>query len=269
MDQHANYAVRDYGMAMLQPLPQHALVLCQGDLISNPLIYLTRCEGIRPDVQVIDESLLTYRWSGRLVAARYPNVILPGVRYFPGEKDAYDIRQLLDANYAQQPIFIYGGYHAGDLSTNGHYDLWPLGIGDRVVRTGEPVDFSRWLKESAAALPSYTPPDPRWYGDDTWEYVVYSDYWIARHRRAYRMLTEAIAHPDLKLLEATRQELEEIVRSFPEAPAYVYKNLGLVYSRLIGQRADASTRMVQEWRHYLSMDPQDDPDIAAIRQAVK
>ena len=46
------YFLRDFGAAMLAPLPPRARLIVMGDLLTFTLRYLQRCEGVRPDVQV-------------------------------------------------------------------------------------------------------------------------------------------------------------------------------------------------------------------------
>jgi hypothetical protein len=41
----------DYGKAILSPLPLAARLIVKGDVITNSVRYLQRCEGFRSDVQ--------------------------------------------------------------------------------------------------------------------------------------------------------------------------------------------------------------------------
>src|SRR5262249_43343570 len=77
LDQHANWAVRQYAEALLKPLPQGALMFSKGDIQSHPMRYVQVCEGYRTDVRVLDRPLLSYPWTRRVVNKYYPDVRLP------------------------------------------------------------------------------------------------------------------------------------------------------------------------------------------------
>ena len=65
------------GRGMLASLPERAVVFVQGDLLHNALAYTTGVEGLRPDVTVVDQELLTYDWYVRGLRARAPDLLPP------------------------------------------------------------------------------------------------------------------------------------------------------------------------------------------------
>ena len=54
--------IRHYGAMHLEKLPANAILIVKGDVITNSIRYLQRCEGMRPDVQHLDQSMMTYKW---------------------------------------------------------------------------------------------------------------------------------------------------------------------------------------------------------------
>ena len=69
-----------------------------GDLITNSIRYFQRCEGVRPDVQLVDQSMLTYNWFVRVQAKNFPSFDFPGTNYHPYTLGSFSIRQLVEAN---------------------------------------------------------------------------------------------------------------------------------------------------------------------------
>ena len=49
-----------------------------GDLPGNAARYAQICEGIRPDVKIIDLEMLTFDWYVPMMASRFPGVVFPG-----------------------------------------------------------------------------------------------------------------------------------------------------------------------------------------------
>ncbi len=65
------------GRALLAGLPPRTVLFVQGDLVHNSLAYAQRVEGLRPDVVVLDQELMTYAWYVRRVRATHPDVLPP------------------------------------------------------------------------------------------------------------------------------------------------------------------------------------------------
>lgn len=269
LDQRQNWVVHDFAESMLRAVPAKALLITRGDLILNSARYLQAGEQFRPDVRMLDQEMLTYRWMKRQVAQLMPDVVLPGTHFHVSDPGAYSLRQLVDANIGAHPVFICGGVKDGETSLEGVYQLWPHGTCDRVLPTNAPVDFAEWTRTSGAGLPVFRPgsnPDP---ASDSWERVAWDDYWESRHRRAFTMLTQGIATPgNLALFEEAAAIIERLLADNPETPPYYYKNLGIAYSRLVEKRPDAARRGIDLWRRYLAVAPSTDAQVPAIRAGI-
>jgi len=61
-DESNNTAVRDAGNALLNGLPRDSILLVLGDLPGNAARYVQWCDGVRPDVRIIDLEMATYDW---------------------------------------------------------------------------------------------------------------------------------------------------------------------------------------------------------------
>lgn len=62
---------------------QDAILVVKGDVITNSIRYLQRCEGYRPDVQHLDQSMMTYEWFTKKQARHFRNIEFPNIVYNP------------------------------------------------------------------------------------------------------------------------------------------------------------------------------------------
>ena len=151
-----NFTFSRFGRETLRPLPRDAKLLVKGDVITNSARYVQRCEGYRRDVQMVDMAMLTYEWFVPAEAAQRPRVRVSGARYLHGEPGGFSMRELLDANFRADPdapVFLAGGWHEHDPSHEGHYDLEPCGVADRVVRATADDDFAARFADERRAAP--------------------------------------------------------------------------------------------------------------------
>lgn len=262
-------AVRALGAAVLESAPKDALVLTQGDLFTDATRYLQLCEGVRPDVVVLDRQLLTYPWANDVVRRVHPAIALPGARYGRSSEGGYDAAALVSANLARRPILMCGGDVAGDASLAGVFDAWPLGPCDRLLPRATPPALEAWLRESAAALPPIPAGRAGAEGVDPWERVAIDEAWSARQRRGFRLLVVAIEEgSEPRLLRGAIALLEPVVAEAPRPPPAAFKNLGIAWGRLEGREPQAHQKMLDALRAYLSRAPADDPDLPSIRAIV-
>jgi hypothetical protein len=75
--QRGNRIAEEMGRAILASLPQRTVLFTLGDLQRHVLEALTRVEGLRPDVTVVDQALLSYDWSVRQLRRRHPDLLPP------------------------------------------------------------------------------------------------------------------------------------------------------------------------------------------------
>jgi hypothetical protein len=249
-------SVRRYGLALLDQ-PAGALVLTQGDLIGNSMRELQACEGVHPELLVVDQQMLTYDWYVARLRRAEPTLALPpGTRWHPRDAGTFTLQQLLLAN-AQRPLIVCGGIKPGDVTT---FRAVPWGLCERLLTPSEPFDAEAWFHESEARLPALDWSDPQ-APAGSWEAVVRRDVWGARAQRGLTALTEGIArHDDPTWLTRAVAILEDCA-THDEAPApAVFKNLGIAYGRL-GHPAE----MKQALTRYVQLAPASDPELATVR----
>ncbi|XP_028934908.1 transmembrane protein 260 isoform X3 [Ornithorhynchus anatinus] len=84
-DQSSNYVIAKFAQSILSSMPPGAIVLLRGDLPGNSLRYVHYCEGLRPDVSLVDQEMMTYEWYLPKLAKHLPRVRFPGSRWNPVE----------------------------------------------------------------------------------------------------------------------------------------------------------------------------------------
>ena len=275
MDHHRSRVVRDYGAEILRAAPSGAVLFTKGDLITNTTRYLQLAEGVRPDVQIVDQELLGYPWYAAQIGQRYPDLHLPGRRYMPGAEDGFFMKQLLDANFGQRAILVCGGVKQGDLTSDGSYGRWPYGLCEIVHRGDEPINVDEWLAESEAALPRIafaegSPgrlPERESFPAGSWESVAWGDYWEVRANRGVQLITVAGADPARRRYLAVAASIfEGIIEANPEVGPQVYKDLVIALGRQGLETPEARARQVTALRHYLKVAPPDDPLLPGLER---
>lgn len=270
-DQHNNTVFSDYGRELFKPLPQRTLVWSKGDLVTNVMRYLQQCEGQRPDVRVLDRELLRKPWMNRLVNYRFPDVSVPGAFYGP-RTGGYDAKQFFDANVNQFKLFINldADIFESDRSWDKNYAMRPLGSFREFVPKQTAFEPSVYIEESEKMLPVFNLRLLERYPVGSWENVVLKDYWTIRLSRANFLIGYALNHGnDRIMLEAGAVALEDLIARQPYPDPFLFKRLGLAYSKLAVYDPAYKDKMKITWQRYLESDPSpNDPDLIEIRKAV-
>lgn len=269
-DHRDDDTVARYGRALLEPLAPDTVLLTRGDLVTNVVRYLQAAEGVRTDVAVLDQELMTKPWYVARAAREHPELRFPGVRYDPSAPDGFSMRTFLDANGGGRPFAVYPEWKPGDATVAASYELSPAGLASDVARVGLAFE-DRSMKGQAAlrTLDEYGWQRLGLYEPGTWERVAREDVWQARARFGSWLLTQALARDaDARLLNAARVQLERAEHGHPEPPWYVFRNLGIVYERLAVREPKLRERQLATWRRYLATAPADDDGRAAIAATV-
>jgi hypothetical protein len=104
-------------------------------------LYLTRCEGVRPDVSLLSLQLMSYRWYAHNASIRHPGVVFPGRSHWPDEH-GYSLQKFFEANIFRRPIHVYGGNRPAETLerlledaslSEEQFFHWPWGLTDRMV----------------------------------------------------------------------------------------------------------------------------------------
>jgi hypothetical protein len=152
VDMHANTFTRDFGTNLMAGLPPRTVVLSSGDLFRNSLAYAQHCLRLRPDLTVVDQSLLMQSWY-RNQCVRRLMLDGSGLPIGSGPQIPLDSRTML--SLVSRPI--RGRQPPGvvtlKLPDDGYkatHRLLPVGIWSRVVPRGSPVGLEAWAGASTA-----------------------------------------------------------------------------------------------------------------------
>ena len=100
---------------------------------------LKTCEGYRPDIIHLDQSMMTYEWFKITQQKHIKNVVLPKPVYHPYKPEGYSFLEFLVTNWDVGPIFLCGG--CGILLT---YDMiLRLACGIACFSAAGVVDFQK------------------------------------------------------------------------------------------------------------------------------
>ncbi|XP_006786190.1 transmembrane protein 260 [Neolamprologus brichardi] len=275
-DQSGNTVVERFGRELLASFSKDSIILTRGDLPGNSLRYLHYCQGVRPDVRLVDQEMMTYAWYVAKLAQHHPGIHFPG-RWWdpvnPEEKGTFSLDQFLSRN-TQRDVFACIGLPDGDLSWEHSYSRWPLGVCDYLVPVQKQFHPEEWAHRTRNI---YNWSDPHnSFHPASWERVANEEMWQARMKTAFflfdlaeRMQGEGKA----RLFELSYTLYKEIVEAHSDYPPNWDKNLALACERLLcsghrGYSADSLlTCSVQHFSLYLEKDPTD-PQAPAIRSAI-
>lgn len=148
-DHRENFVTHDLGANVLESLPAGAVLFTRGDLLTNAVKYQRYVRRLRPDVLIIDQELLTYRWYVAALRSRAPGFTLPGERY-----DGVYVtnRAIIDANRAQFPIFFFD---FKETSYQAAYVDESFGIVRRIVPRATPTALPTQQRVNAAIWAQY------------------------------------------------------------------------------------------------------------------
>lgn len=255
-------AVERLGRLLLDGAPQAALVVIEGDHLYGASRYLQYAAGVRPDVRVVDQWLLTYPWIGGWLRRHLPEVVIPPQGRYAA--DGYALRALVDGNLRSRAVLLVGQPRRWDRSLEGHYQRWPLGLAVQLRPHGDPPELAAWARSNDALFTAHEADflDER---GGAWEEVSRTQYWAARYNFALELLRNASPprppRPDLVRLSLAH--LEEVARRRPRLDPGLFKTLGMAHQSL-----GNTQEMVAAFVRYLEVAPPDDPELPVVRQIV-
>ncbi|KAA0175214.1 hypothetical protein FNF27_03222 [Cafeteria roenbergensis] len=103
-DQSANSVIADYGRGLLESLPANATLLTSYDFQWTAARYLSACEGLRPDIEVLNAPMVSFKWFGAQ-SHLYRNAVFPGTHLVkaltqPHADGGFSLPDLVLANMA-------------------------------------------------------------------------------------------------------------------------------------------------------------------------
>ncbi|RLN89694.1 hypothetical protein BBJ28_00013545 [Nothophytophthora sp. Chile5] len=293
-NQSQAFYIRNYAQALLDPLPRNAVLFVNFDLQWTSLRYLQRCELRRPDVTVLNLSMMTYHW----FAAKhehYPHLQFPGTRLVPF------------GSARPRRFFLGGRLSYNDQDFNAKYTLVPYGLLDEFQsHEGSAPSLKNWYSSQQKVktmvrerLPLLPPAEM--YNEETWEWTIARDHAMKALSWATYLLEKTIAEDphNLLLLSEATHPMEASYQFEPPQfwnAASNLKNLGLAYAQIVkssqefdgvndpflnqevGQNVQdsarfkdrASARMLEVWDAWLQVpEAKQDPGYKAIEGVVR
>jgi hypothetical protein len=176
----ADYFSR-YAEAIMDPLPQGAILFINYDMQWTSVRYKHICEQYRPDLTIINLSMMTYPWF-KHKRHLYPHLIFPGEfhSYNSKTRGGFTMVDFLWENMKQHRVFLSGKFSHADPNFNQHFELVPLGIASEIL----PHDLlpkangyqksllSVWKK----VLGKLRFPSTDKYPEETWEWTIGRDF---------------------------------------------------------------------------------------------
>ncbi|KAE8587101.1 hypothetical protein XENTR_v10021860 [Xenopus tropicalis] len=280
-DQSNNYIVDQFARNLLFSMPNGSVILLRGDLPGNSLRYLHYCEGLRPDLALVDQEMMTYAWYVPSLAKHISNVIFPGSKWSPVETKladgttTFNLHHFLKVNERKE-IFSCIGVNEGDPTWQKSYSLWPWGACEKLVPKSTPFDAEEWIKLTRN-LYNWTEEHGRFHAS-SWESVANEEMWEARTKTAFfifDLADNAHISPSVKnqLYFYSYKLYKEIITSHNNHPVNWSKNFAIACERLLRQqRADVNpetllTEAIKYFSIYVKKAPED-KQRAAIFQAV-
>ncbi|KAJ6652746.1 hypothetical protein lerEdw1_010937 [Lerista edwardsae] len=281
-DQSANDVVDRFARNLLSSLPPGAVVLLRGDLPGNSLRYLQYCEGVRSDVTLVDQEMMTYRWYLLKLAKHLPGVHFPGNRWnpvegsFPDGTVTFNLLRFLKVNKHKE-TFACIGLHEGDPTWKKDYSLRPWGSCDKLVPSKAPFDPGEWV-DRTNNLYNWSEAYGR-FDASSWEAVANEEMWQARMKTAFFLfdLAEtASMSADVKaeLYTLAYKLYRDIISAHEAHPVNWHKNYAIACERMLHlhpEREDPEVLLsetIKHFRLYAEKAP-DDPQRGQILQAVK
>jgi hypothetical protein len=263
MDQSRNFFFRDYGRAILDSLPENAILLVTSDEAVGSVRYLHTVEGVRPDVSVIPTGLLTLPWYRRFAERRLPTVTLPATR-----SGGFTAREFTDANVGRRPVQLLN--KVPWLQTlEESYRPWPTGLTDQVLPKQRMPDLESLVRGGGAAFARFDPGPPARFPIGSWERYTAENYWRQYERFGHAVLRASDGRGTDPLVAALiARALTPLVEHHPAPDPIFYKNLGVALQFLAATHPEAEAQKRRYWQRYLATNPASDPDLPAIRAAV-
>ncbi|XP_053249649.1 transmembrane protein 260 isoform X2 [Podarcis raffonei] len=263
-DQSRNYVVDRFARNLLSSMPPDAIVLLRGDLPGNSLRYLHYCEGMRPDVTLVDQEMMTYHWYLLKMSKHLPGVIFPGNRWNPLEgtlpdgTTTFNLHHFLKVNKHKE-TFVCIGLHEGDPTWKKSHSLWPWGSCEKLVPSETPFDPGEWI-ERTRNLYNWSEE----YGR------MKTAFFIFDLAETARVSTDVKA----QLYTYAYKLYREIVSTHKVHPVNWHKNYAIACERMLHLqpgREDPELLLSEAIKHFLlyTEKAEDEPQQGSILQAIK
>ncbi|XP_039597359.1 transmembrane protein 260 isoform X1 [Polypterus senegalus] len=278
-DQSDNFIVDSFARNILASIPNGSIILTRGDLPGNSMRYLHYCEGLRPDLALVDQELMTYNWYVPKLGPHLSDVHFPGSRWnlvSTEQKRTFNLHNFFSSNI-QRGIFICIGLPDEDQTWRKDFMQVPWGVCDRIIPSTAQFDPGKWA-QLTRHLYNWTTPHNSTFPPGSWEEVVNTEMWQSRIKMPFFLFDLAEKQNKQgksleQLYELSYMLYHEIVSKFKNHPVNWHKNLALACERLLrtGSKTHDPENLLSEsihhFRLYLKGEPED-PQRSAIIEAI-
>ncbi len=255
------------GHTMLDAVETNAVVLMREDTYVNSMRYLQVVDGVRPDVHLLPLDTFGWPWMKGLVEQNVEKFKVPGRTLNEDARQigTFTLRQLLDANIDQFPIYISKILPAEEKTLRGAFMGFPYGFHSRVKREGALYSIDEIKRESAPYL-GLRMPDKNSYAWDSWESYIYKNYYDVKIVMPQVLVGHANARVDwllaaMEILKAIAVESEDYRK-----PALGF--LGDLYNMFAPTYVQYHEMAIKTWEEYLAYRPDESEDTVKIRKAL-
>ncbi|XP_072545627.1 protein O-mannosyl-transferase TMEM260 isoform X2 [Salminus brasiliensis] len=275
-DQSSNEVVEKFAREIVFSFPNGSMVLTRGDLPGNTLRYLHYCQGLRPDVSLVDQEMMTYSWYVSKLHHHLPGVRFPGRLWDPlntEKKNSFNIEEFLQHN-TQRPVFACIGLSEGDPSWERTFSRWPWGVCEQLVPVTSRLHPEEWAQHTQRLYNWSQPHDS--FPAGSWERVANEEMWQARMKMPFFLfdLAERMeGGGQARLYDLSYNLYCQIVDAQADYPSNWDKNLALAAERLLRsgggshQPDSLLSRSIHHFSLYLQREPADSQR-RAIRSAI-
>ncbi|KAM8921271.1 protein O-mannosyl-transferase TMEM260 [Pelodytes ibericus] len=240
-DQSNNYVVDKFARNILFSMPQNTVILLRGDLPGNTLRYLHYCEGLRPDIALVDQEMMTYDWYLQKIAKHIPNVSFPGDRWNPVETQlpdgtvTFNLQHFLKVNKHRE-MFVCTGLHEGDKSWIKSHSLWPWGSCEKLVPKTTFFAAEDWMRLTSN-LYNWT-EEHEGFDPSTWEAIANEEMWEARAKTPFfifELAETAQVSPGVKnqLYFYAYKLYKDLITAHDNHPVNWHKNYAIACERML------------------------------------
>jgi tetratricopeptide (TPR) repeat protein len=123
----------------------NALILVTGDIPNMTMQYMQAVEGEKKNRIIFSPGQFHLKWFQKQLKERYPNTKIPDP--LPG-KQFTSPKQVIDANFEKQPIYITPEFVEIDPKIQEEYVVWPKGLLLKVEKKGVEYKLENYREEN-------------------------------------------------------------------------------------------------------------------------
>ena len=254
-DQHDNHTFENLGHFILDPLPQNAAVFTLGDIDTNSVRYLQSCEGLRPDVALMDRAMMNYEWQNKRLVTRFPALSFPGqhLSYTGESTPGYSLESLFEANIGRRPLFISPQHANEDTGWKKTFYSFTYGMTDQILPKTSTVNPQSYFVDSGKLHPKIMHASPSASVETIWERYIDDRYVDIDQRRAASLFDYAMGIPsEVTSLKLASQLLKASIMTEANPDPVYFHNLGLFYSHWILREPASAAEIKASWKEAAS-----------------